>query len=155
MQNQGFEQIEKLNFHLVVQSQSGRLTPEKAAVPENFVEKVYSELAVRKGEIVELTKVNRDYNLMRMYQYFSLPDAVYVQLFVNEDPNYVWNQKTSFNLSNMEIVGVKNQRKPLDLHIEPFEQKTILIQQVNGKEYEMVGGEGACIVTKAEKKWGR
>lgn len=154
VQNQHLELIEKLNFHLIVQSQSGRLTPEKAPVPENFMEKIYSELAIRKGENVHLSAVNKEYTLMRMYQYFSLPDAVYVQLFVNQDPDLSWNQKTSFHLNNMEILGVKNQRKPLNLHIEPFEHKTILIQQVNGKEFEMVGGEGACIVTKAVKKWG-
>ena len=46
----------------------------------------------------------------------------------------------------MEIMGIKNHRKPINLSIRPEKEVILIIQQVGCKMYSLVGGEGACFI---------
>lgn len=143
--------IETLRFHLVLQSRTGNLYFTASDKPTNFMEKVFAELAMRKGDKIKLTSVLEDGNRMMLYQYFSLSENVYVQVFANRDPNYIWIQKIRPTMNNLEIVGVKNQKKPVDVRIEPYREKVVLIQQVNAKNFQFIGGQGDFMLERIKK----
>lgn len=147
--------IEKLGFSLFIQSESGNLYFEEAVKIPNFMERVYAELAMREnerdGSKISLTTVKEDGHKMCMYQHFSFNDNVYVQVFANKDPNYVWIQKIRPTMNNVEILGAKNQKKPLDVRVEPFREKVVIIQQVNAKNFQFVGGQGDFMLERIKK----
>jgi hypothetical protein len=53
------------------------------------------------------------------FQHFNREDAVYSQVFFNKSKDNIWSQKLNFSLKNMEIRGIKNHRKPINLKIKP------------------------------------
>ncbi len=145
------DKIERLQFHLVLKSKTGNVYFMPSYKPANFMEKVFAELAMRKGDKSKLTSAPEDGNRMMLYQHFSMNENIYVQVFVNRDPNYIWIQKIRPTMNNLEIVGVKNQKKPVDVRIEPYREKVVLIQQVNAKNFQFIGGQGDFMLERIKK----
>lgn len=87
---------------------------------------------------------------MEMFQIFLEDQGTYAQVFINNHETKRWNQKINFTLKNMEIYKTANHR--VSITIDPFDVKVLIIQQVGGKDYELDGGEGACIRTEIEDK---
>lgn len=87
---------------------------------------------------------------MEMFQIFLEKQGTYAQVFINNHETKRWNQKINFTLKNMEIYKTANHR--VSITIDPFDVKVLIIQQVGGKDYELDGGEGACIRTEIEDK---
>lgn len=148
--------LKNLNFKITAQSRSGNVYFEPCQEkPHNFMQNVYSELALRKAEkekdVTKLESVSADGKHKRIYQYFSKSENVYAQLFVNMDSNHVWIHKLRPSMHNMEVIGVKNQKKPVELRIEPFQEKIMLIQQINAGEFEFIGGDGDFTLQKVKK----
>ena len=54
-------------------------------------------------------------------------------------------------MNNVEILGAKNQKKPLDVRVEPFREKVVIIQQVNAKNFQFVGGQGDFMLERIKK----
>lgn len=88
---------------------------------------------------------------MRTYQHFFTEGNIYCQVFVNNSKDKIWVHKTSFQLQNMAILNSKDSRKPISLIINPGQEKVILIQQIRGGAFNMIGGEGSYF-TKPFKK---
>lgn len=115
------------------------------------MEKVFSELAMRecgKNNRTNLKSIREDGYKMCMFQHFSPRENVYVQVFANKDPKHVWIQKIRPTMSNFEIMGAKNQKKPIEVRVEPFKEKAIIIQQVNAKSFQFMGGRGDFMIEK-------
>lgn len=142
------ETFSLFRFHITIQSKSGNLYFSDCEKPPHFMETVYAELAMRNiKDEVSLPENKR----MRMYQDFSANENVFVQVFVNADSNSRWIQKIRPTMSNVEIVGVKNQKKPVDIRVEPNREKVVLIQQINGKHFQFVGGQGDYMIERIYK----
>lgn len=141
--------IETFRFHIVIQSKTGYLFFEDClAKPPRFMERVYAELAMRhpRDEIIL-----PEYKKMRLYQTFSPNENVFAQVFVNTDPTNLWIQKIRPIMNNVELVGVKNQKKPVDIRIEPNQEKILLAQQIDGKDFQFVGGQGDYLIQAVSK----
>ena len=104
--------IKKLRFHIIIQSELGTLELTQIIKPVNFMETVYTDAAIRKGEVSLMSEADqgspKDFFI---FQWFAEEEGIYSQVFLNRTSDQVWNQKLSFNLKNMEIIGVKNHRK--------------------------------------------
>lgn len=143
------EFIEEYRFHIVIQSKTGNLYfTECLEKPPRFLDSVFAEFAMRNIRDEVTLPENKK---MRMYQDFSLNENIFAQVFVNTDPNHVWIQKIRPTMSNFEIIGVKNQKKPIDIRIEPNREKVVLIQQINGKSFQFVGGQGDYMIERISK----
>jgi len=145
--------VKTIGLQVTVESKSGNLHFEKSEKVPNFMERVFADLAIRRGEKADMAQVrtDKDKHKMRLYQYFSENENVYIQLFANKDPSNVWIQKIRPNLNNAEMLGVKNQMKPLLLRIEPNFEKTVIIQQVNAEAFHIVAGQGDFMMEPAKK----
>lgn len=140
--------IEGFRFHVAVQGKTGNLYFSDCEKPPHFMNAVYAELAMRNIKDEATLPENKR---MRMYQTFSANENVFVQVFANTDSSHVWTQKIRPTMSNVEIIGVKNQKKPVDIRIEPNREKVVLIQQINGKSFQFVGGQGDYMIQKMSK----
>lgn len=140
--------IKAYRFHIVIQSKTGNLYFSDCQKPLHFMDSVYADLAMRNLKDEVTLPENKK---MRMYQDFSLNENVFAQVFINTDPNHVWIQKIRPTMSNLEIIGVKNQKKPVDIRIEPNREKIVLIQQINGKNFQFVGGQGDYMIQRVSK----
>lgn len=150
MQNMGeiMANIDTLRFHVVLQSKTGHLYFSDCPKPARFMDRVYAEFAVRNIRDEVTLPENKK---MRMYQNFSLNENIFVQVFANTDDSNVWIQKIRPTMSNVEIIGAKNQKKPVDIRVEPNQERIVLIQQINGKQFQFVGGQGDYMIEKAAK----
>lgn len=142
---------------MVLQSRSGNLYFEPCDKQPRFLERVYSELALRSlnsddRDIINENEVTLSTNKsMRLYQYFSKKENIFAQVFVNKDRENVWIQKIRPNMNNCEILGVKNQKKPVTIRIEPMEERALIVQQVNGRDFQFIGGEGDYMIEPANR----
>ena len=140
--------IDTLRFHVMVQSKTGNLYFSECPKPQKFMENVYTEFAMRN---IRDEVTLRENKMMRMYQDFSEKENIFVQVFVNTDPNNIWTQKIRPTMNNLEIIGVKNQKKPVDIKVEPNKLKTVIIQQINGRKFQFVGGQGDYTIQNSSK----
>ena len=139
--------LENLCFNVALQSKSGNLYLTDVAKPKNFMDRVFSELAMRKpSEKTDLKHLLPDGQKMCMWSHFSANENVYVQVFANRDPLRVWIQKLRPTMVNFEVLGVKNRNKPVDLRIEPGQERAVIFQQVNAERFEFKGGKGDFMV---------
>lgn len=140
--------IDTYNFHLSIQSATGNLYFTDSSKQQRYFENVYAELAMRDKES-EVKLADNIY--MRLFQKFSVNENVFAQTFVNLDENHVWIQKIRASLNNFEIMGVKNQKKPVEVRVEPKSIKTVIIHQINGKPFQFVGGQGDYRIERASR----
>jgi hypothetical protein len=135
--------LESLCFNVALQSKSGNLFLTDIPKPNNFMERVFSELAMRKpSEKTDLKHLLPDGHMMRMWSHFSPNENIYVQVFANRDPNKVWVQKLRPTMVNFEVHGMKNRNKPVEVRIEPGQERAVIFQQVNAETFEFIGGKG-------------
>jgi len=136
-----------LCFNVALQSKSGNLYLSDVAKPTNFMDRVFSELAMRMpSEKTDLKHLLPDGHKMCMWSHFSASENIYVQVFANRDPNKVWVQKLRPTMINFEVFGVKNRNKPVDVRIEPGQERAVIFQQVNAESFEFNGGKGDFMV---------
>lgn len=153
------DKLKNLHFKIVAQSRSGSVYFEPCTEkPQNFLQNVFSELALRpkqnprpEEKPTQLVQFSPEGKHKWMFQHFSANENIYTQLFVNLDSNHIWIHKLRPAMNNMEVIGVKNQKKPVELRIEPFQEKVVLIQQINAAEFEFIGGEGDFTLQKIKK----
>lgn len=86
------------------------------------------------------------------FQHFFRDENLYCQAFVNLSQEMPWSQKMVFKLRNMDIIGFKNQRKPISLKIKPLSSNILIIQQVGGGPFILEGGEGATFLPGDDKR---
>lgn len=147
-------QLESLCFNVALQSKSGNPYLADAAKPPNFMARVFSELAMRKpSSKTDLKHLMPDGHKMCMWSHFSPHENVYVQVYANRDPFNVWVQKLRPTTVNFEVLGVKQSNKPVDLRIEPGQEKAVIFQQVNAEHFEFKGGQGDFMVEPFKKNY--
>lgn len=105
------KRIKKLRFHITIQNSLGTMNMTHVIKPPNFMEKIYTDAAIRLGEQSALTGQTSQHKGLYTFQYFSKDDSIYSQVFINKNHDKIWNQKLNFNLKNMRILGIKDHRK--------------------------------------------
>lgn len=146
--------IERLSFNVIVQSKSGNLHFTDCMKVPNFMERVFSEAAMREGESKEFSNassLNTNCYKMSMYEYFSKNENVYVQVYANKDPDNIWIQKLRPTMNNFEVIGQKNQKRPVELRIDPNTEKSVIFQQVNAESFHFSGGKGDFMIEKVKR----